>query len=149
MNAYGVNIFDEADGDHVVVFVTDNLKLQLFPSEDRLLYQNLVDETGLKTSCANCLKLIPVVNETAACATHGIGRTENHRIAELISYLKSFFNAVGNLTSGHLYTELVHGFLKLDTVFATLNGIHLYSDYLNTILVKDTFLIKFGAEVET
>ena len=35
MNAKGIDIFDEADSDHITFFITDNFKLKLLPSKDR------------------------------------------------------------------------------------------------------------------
>ena len=40
MHADGVDVFDKANGDFIVVGITDNFKLELFPAEDTfcLLY---------------------------------------------------------------------------------------------------------------
>ena len=42
MNTDGVDIFDEADGDHLIFAVADHLDFQLFPAENRLFNQTLV-----------------------------------------------------------------------------------------------------------
>ena len=41
MNAKGIDIFDEADSDHITFFITDNFKLKLLPSKDRFFNKNL------------------------------------------------------------------------------------------------------------
>ena len=55
MHAKRVNIFNEAYGNHVILCITDDFQLQLFPSKNGLFYQNLTHEARLQTSCADCL----------------------------------------------------------------------------------------------
>ena len=49
MNTQGINVFNKAYGDHIVVRITNHFKLQLFPAKDRLFNQNLAYKTGLQT----------------------------------------------------------------------------------------------------
>ena len=53
MNTQGINVFNKAYGDHIVVRITNHLKLQLFPAKNRLFNQNLSHKTGLQTSGAD------------------------------------------------------------------------------------------------
>ena len=41
VHAHGVDVLDEADGDHLVLGVADDLQLQLLPAQHRLLDQDL------------------------------------------------------------------------------------------------------------
>ena len=149
VNTHRVDVLDEANRDHVAFAVADNLKLQLLPAEDGLLNQHLAYEAGLKTSRANGAELFLVVHKTAAGAAHGVSRTENYRVAELVGNRKGLVNAVRNLASRHLDAELVHCILKLDSVLTALDGIHLHADNLHVVFVQNTCLVEFCAEVQS
>ena len=79
-----VDIFDKADSDHVVVCITDNFQLKLFPAENRFFYKNLSYKTCLKTSCTYCFQLFSVIHKAAACTTHCIGWTKNNRVSQFV-----------------------------------------------------------------
>ncbi len=51
MYAEGIDVFNEADGDHVVFTVSYNFQLQFFPAENGFFHENLTYHTGLKASC--------------------------------------------------------------------------------------------------
>ena len=55
MHAKRVNIFNEAYGNHVILCITDDFQLQLFPSENGLFDQNLSHKTRLQTAFADRL----------------------------------------------------------------------------------------------
>ena len=149
MNPQGINIFNKADRDHVVVSVPDHLKLQLFPAENGFLYQHLSYKAGLKPSGAYGFQLFPVINQSAPCAAHGVSGTENYRIAQLVRNGEGFFHGIGDLASGHFDSQSVHGILKLNPVFSAFNGVYLHADDLYVIFVQDSFLGQFGTEIQT
>ena len=43
MNTHGIDIFDEAYGDHLSGGISYNLELELFPADDRFLNKHLVN----------------------------------------------------------------------------------------------------------
>ena len=43
MHADGINVFDEADGNHLVLRVPNNLNFKFLPAKDRLFNKDLVD----------------------------------------------------------------------------------------------------------
>ena len=149
MHAHGVDVLDEADGNHVAGAVADNLQLQLFPSEDGLFYENLMHKACLKASCADGLQLILIINKAAAGTTHGIGGSQNDGISQLVGNGERFFHRVGNLAAGHFNTKLIHGLLELDAIFAAFDGVNLNTDYLDIVLVQHTGLIEFCAEIQS
>ena len=61
MHADGVDVFDKANGDFIVVGITDNFKLELFPAEDTFLDKNLTYKRCLQASFAYDLKLVYIV----------------------------------------------------------------------------------------
>ena len=136
MYAEGVDIFDEAYCYHVALAVTDNLKLKLFPAENRLFNKDLSYERSLKTSCADCLKLFCIIYKTAAGAAHCICRTQTNRIAKLVGNGKSFINRISDLAASHLNAKAVHSFLEFNAVFTALNSVNLNTDYFNIIFFQ-------------
>ena len=145
---HGINVFDEADGDHIVVRVTYHFKLQLFPAEDGFLYQNLSYQAGLKTSGADGFQFVHIVNQAAARAAHGIGGTKHHRISQTVRDGQSFFHAVGNLTPGHFDSQRVHRILEFDPVLAPFDGVHLNADNLHIVFIQHACLAQLRAEVQ-
>ena len=149
VDADGVDVLDEADGDHVVVLVADHLQLQLLPAEDGLLDEDLVDEGSLQAAGHDHFELFLVVDQSAAGAAHGVGGAEDHREAQLLGDGKAFLDAVGDFGAGHLDAQAVHGLLELNTVFAAFNGVDLDADDLDVVLVQDAFLVQLGGEVQS
>ena len=149
MHAEGIDILNKADGDHVVFTVPDNFQLQLFPAENGFFHKNLSHQACLEASCAYCFQLVHVVNESAACAAHGISGTEYYGIAKTIRNGQRLFHAVGNLAAGHFNAQLVHGFFEFDTVFAAFDGIHLDADNLNVIFFQNAGFVQLRAQVQS
>ena len=50
MHPKGINIFNKADGDDVVVRIPDHFQLQFLPSQDGFLHKNLSYQAGLQSS---------------------------------------------------------------------------------------------------
>ena len=61
MNADRVDILDEAYCDDVVLGISYDFELELFPAADGLFYEYLVDHGSCKASLDYCLKLVDVV----------------------------------------------------------------------------------------
>ena len=148
VHAHGVNIFDKADSDHIVVRIPDDLQFQLFPPQDRLLNKHLSYKAGLEPSCADGFQFFSVVDQSAACASHCVCRTENNRIAQLLCNIQRFFHTVGYLAPCHFNADGIHGLFKFDPVLASFNGVYLDSDHLNIVFVKYAFFRKFRAQVQ-
>ena len=145
MHAHGIDILYEADRDHVAFPVTYHLKLQLFPADDGLFHQDLSHQGSLQASGDDCPQLVLIINQTAAGAAHGISGAQNHGITQLLSYGQSVIHRISHLGAGHLNAERVHGILELDTVLASLYGIHLHSYDLYVIFIQNALFIEFGA----
>ena len=101
MYAHRIYVLDETYGDHLAFFITHYFQFQLFPAGYTLFYQHLSYRRCLQTTCADRLQLFFVIYQTAAGTTHGVCRTQYHRIAQLICDLQRFIHTVGNLTACH------------------------------------------------
>ena len=58
------------------------------------LRQDLMDKGCLKASGTDSFQLFTVVNQTAAGAAHGIGRTQHHRVNQPVCNGQCFFYAL-------------------------------------------------------
>ena len=128
VHAYRVDIFHITYGDTVALAVPHHLILDLFPSGDTPLYQHL-SHTGKPEAVLQDLhKLMPVVGDTAAASSQGIGRTQHHRIADLLGELHAVFHRLYYKRSCHRLSDLLHGGLELQTVLRLLDGLSRGSD---------------------
>ena len=147
MHAHGVDVFDEADRDHLVLRVANHFQLQLFPAADGFLYQNLAHHAGLQAAGADHLQLFGGLHKAAARTAHRIGGAQNNGITQFIRNFQCLFHRVGDLAAGHLDVQGIHGILKFYAVLTTLDGIYLDTDNLDVILIQHACLRKLRAEV--
>ena len=148
MDAHGIHVFDEADGDLVALLVPDHFELQLFPADDALLDEDLPDEAGGQTPGDDLAELFHVVDDAAAGAAHGVGRTQDHGISQFRGDLFRLFHGVAGLGFGHGDPQAVHGFLELDPVFAPLDAFEVHADDFHMVLVEDARVVERGGKVE-
>ena len=66
MHAHRVDVFDEADGDHLVLGIAHDFDFEFFPTEDGFFDEALVRHGEFKTVGANGAEFFHVVAETAA-----------------------------------------------------------------------------------
>ena len=149
MNAHGINVFNKADGNHVVFRIPDYLQLQFFPAQHRFLYQHLSYQAGLQTAGAYRFQLFFIVYQPAAGTAHGVGRTKHYRVAQTISNFQCFFHAVCHFAAGHFDAQLSHRVFKSDTVFTPFDGIYLHTDHFDIVFVQNTGFIQLCAQVQT
>ena len=140
MHAHRVNVFDEADGDHLVLGIAHDFNFQLFPTEDGFFDEALVRHGEFKTVTANGAEFFYVVAETAACTAHGVSRANHHRVADFGNDLFSFFHGVANAGARSIDAELLHGFLEDFTVFAAFDSVEVHTDDLHAVLVQHASL---------
>ena len=148
VDAHWVDIFNEANGDDVVFSIAHDFELELFPAGDAFFNEDLTNEAGLETAFADGFEFVDVVDNAAAGAAHGVGWTQHDRIAELVSDLHSFVDAVSDLAACHFDAELFHLVLEFDAVFAAFDGVNLDADDLDAIFFEHACFRKLGAEVE-
>ncbi len=137
MHAHGVDVLDEADRDHLVLRVADDLELELLPAENGLLDQDLADEAGGEAAGGDDPQLLDVVDQPAAGAAHRVGRADDDRVAEVGGDLLGLLDAVGGRAARHLDAEPVHRLLEGHPVLAALDGVGLDADDLDAVLLED------------
>ena len=82
MHAHGIHIFDEADGDHLVLGVAHDFQFQFFPAQHGFLDQDLADHAGGDAAAGDDAQFLDVIDQAAAGAAQGVGGPDDHRVAQ-------------------------------------------------------------------
>ena len=96
VDPHGVEVFDRADDDAVVVLIAHHFHLILFPADQRFINQQLVGRREIQAAGTNLFKLFAVIGDAAAGATHGERRTDDARIADVSRYRQRLFHRMGD-----------------------------------------------------
>ncbi len=123
MNPHGIKVFDRADDDAVVVFITHHFHLVLFPANQRLINQQLIGWRQIEAALANLFKLFAVVSDTATGAAHGKRRTNDARETDLLRYRQRFFHGVRDTGTCGIQADALHRHVEAATVFSFINRI--------------------------
>ena len=148
MHAHGVEVLNRADDDAVVVFITHNFHLVLFPPQQRLIDEQLVVIGKLKTTGTDFFELLLVVRHAAAGAAHGVGRANNGRETQFSLNLPGFIHGVGDFRFRALQANALHGLIEQITVFGHVNRIGVGTDHLDTELLQHAMLFKLEGAVQ-
>ncbi len=148
MHAHGVHVLDEADGDHLVLGVADDFQLQLLPAEHGFLDEDLADHAGGEAAAGDDAQFLDVVDEPAAGAAQGVGRADDHRVAEFGGDLLRLLDAEGRRALRHVDAQALHRFLEDDAVLALLDGVGLDADDAHAVFGQHAGLGELRGEVQ-
>ena len=123
MYTHRVEVFNRADNDAVVVFIAYNFHLVLFPTENRLLNQQLMRGRRIETAFANRQELVFIVGNAAARTAHGERRTNQRREADLFLRRQSFVHCVADKRFRARQADFFHRFFKAAAVFRLVNRV--------------------------
>ena len=70
MHTHGIEVFNRADDDAVVIFVSDNLHLVFLPTDQRLIDEQFTGWRELEAAKTDFLELIAVIGDAATRAAH-------------------------------------------------------------------------------
>ncbi len=148
VDPHGVHVFDEADGDHLVLGIADDFQLKLLPAQHRFLDQYLVDQAGGKPAVGDDSELFGVTDQAAAGAAHGVGGPDHHGVSQFGCHALGVLNAGDGLAGRHVDAEPVHGFLEGDAVLPALDGFHVDADHLDAVAVEHAGAVQLRGEVQ-
>ena len=137
VNAHRIKILDRADDHHVVGGVAHHLQLELLPTEQRLLDQDLVHRAGIEAAQADGAEFLGVVSDAAAAAAQGEGGANDAGVAaDLLAHNLSFLEGGGNTggTDGH--ADALHRLLEQVAVFGLFDRLQVGADQLNAVLLE-------------
>ena len=108
----GIEVLHAANRDHVSVFIAHALKLDLFPTGDALLDQNLVNRRHAKAVGRDLVQLLLCFRDAAAGTAERERRTHNDRIADLACERERRVKLGHYQRGDHWLTDLDHRVLK-------------------------------------
>ena len=91
VHAHGIEIFDRADDDDVVVEVAHHLEFELLPTEYGAFDQNFSDRTQIDAVRYDSLKFLGVVGDSSARPSQGKGRAHDDGIPQVLLFVPSLF----------------------------------------------------------
>ena len=148
MDAHGVDVLDETDGDDLIPGVAHDLELEFLPAGHRFLDQDLAHQAGRQPPAGHHAQVLDVIDEAPARSAQRVGGPDHHRIGELRRNPLGLLDAVSRSAAGHVDPQPVHRLLEGDAVFAALDGIHLHADHFDAVLVERPGARQFGAQIQ-
>ena len=148
VDAHGVEVFDGADDDAVVVAIPHHFHLVLFPADERLVDEQLLGRGEIQTALADLHELFGVVGDAAARATHGKGRTDDAGEADHLLHAPGLFHVVGDAGTGALETDAAHGLVKAGAILGLVDGVGGGADHLDTELLEHAMLLQRQGAVQ-
>ena len=123
MDAHGVKVFDRADDDTVVVFITHHFHLVLFPANQRFINQQFIGWGEIQPALANLFELFAVIGDTAAGAAHGKGGTDDAWEANVSGNRQRFFHSMRDTGTRGVEADFLHRHVETAAVFGFINRI--------------------------
>ncbi|MNU91376.1 hypothetical protein D3C71_812600 [compost metagenome] len=148
VDAHGVEVFDGADDDAVVVAIPHHFHLVLFPADQGLIDEQLLGRGEIQAALADLDELFGVVGDAATGATHGEGGTDDAGEADHLLHLPRLFHVVGDAGARALQANALHGDVEATTIFRLVDGIGGGTYHLHTELRQHAVLLQIQRAVE-
>ena len=142
MDTHGIEVFDRADDNTVVVLITHNLHLILFPSDQGFVDQQFTGGGEIEATGTNLFKLFLVISDTAPSTAHSKGGTDNAGEANFVENLVSIFHATGDTGSWAFEADVFHRLIELAAIFRLVDGLRVGTDHFNAVLGQHTVLFQ-------
>ena len=141
VHPHRIEVFDRADDHHVVGGVAHHLQLELLPTEQGLLDQDLADRTGVEAAQANRSELFRVVGNAAAAAAQGErGANDAGVTADLVADGFGLLQGRGDAGRANIHANAAHGLFEEVPVFRLLDRLEVGADQLNAVLLQGAVL---------
>ena len=139
MHAHGIEVFDGAHDDAIVVFVAHHLHLILFPAYQRLVDQQFIGGRQVQAAHTDFLKLFPVVGNTATRPAHGERGADDAGKTDLVQHLKRLLQAVGECRARCVQAYALHGLVEQLPVFGLVDSLLGSADHFHAVQIQNTF----------
>ena len=147
MNTDGIKILHAANGDAVVIAVTDDLELDFLPSGNAALDEYLPNHRVVKPLDDRRNELFLILGNTTACAAHCIRRAYDDRISDGVCKFDSRMNILDNRALGNRFAEFLHCFLEPLAILRLLNCLQRGAEQFHAMLCENALLGKLHGEV--
>ena len=148
VHTHRVEIFDRADDDNVVLKITHDLQFELLPSDNRLLDENCMNRTQIKTALEDAFKFFAIEGNTTAGPAQSERGTDNGGKANILYNPHCFADISHHAASGSREPDIRHGLFEKQPVFGHFHGFGFRPDHLDVVLIEDSSLGKFDCNIE-
>ena len=148
VDADGIDVFDEAHGNHRSRRVADDFDFELFPAENGFLDEALMRHRSLQPARDDRFEFVQIVDEPAAGAAHRVSGAHDQRKPEPLGNLHRFVDGVGDVAARHVDADFRHRFLEDEAVFAALDRVEIHADDPDAVFFQNAFLVQLDGEVQ-
>ncbi len=148
VDAHRIEVLDGAHDDERVGRVAHDLELELLPSENRLLDEDLVHGREREPAPDDGVEVILVEGDTAARAAERERRADDDRIAERHRDGACLVEGSGDPRAQNFDADLLHGLLEEEAVLAEPDGADGSPERLDVVLREDAGLVEGHRKVE-
>src|ERR1700678_2443135 len=149
MHADRVDVFHVANGDAVAGVVAQHFVLDFFPTEQRRLEQDLMDETRRQAGIENFTQLLLVVGDATAGTAKRVRRTDHQRVTDALGEGDAGLNLGDDFAFGDRLADFDHLLLETFAVFGQLDRFYRRPQRFDPILFQDTGFVEFDREIQT
>ena len=146
VDAQGVEVLHRGDGEAAVVAVADAFELNLLPSLQTLLDEDLRGE-GEGALCQLAESLL-VGADARAQAAQGVGRADHDGEADLAGSLQGVVHRLNGMADGGLQRDLVQLADEEVAVLSVHDGLHARAQHAHAILLQRAVLPQLRAAVQ-
>ena len=136
MNAHGIEVFDAADDDHVVVTVAHDLHFHFFPAENALFEHDFGSRTRGQAAPGDFEEVVIVVGHAAARSAQGEGRAHDERQWQFFCEAAHIVHAAGYAALGNFEADVFHGRAEMLTAFRFFNDFGVGADEFHAVLFQ-------------
>ena len=122
MDTHGVDILHVAYHDTGIIGITHHLVLELFPAQNALLDEYLVDTAAFQAQFSDRDEFFLCPGNSTASPAQGIGRPDDKGQAQFIDHCNCILNGVHGLAAGYRLTDTLHGLFEQVPVLGILYG---------------------------
>ena len=148
VHAAGVEVFDGADHDGVVVRVAHHLHLIFLPAEDRLLDEHFADRREIKASLHLLVELLAIERDSGTRAAEREAGADHGGQADLGEHLSRLWQTLHDPTAAGLEADLPHRLLEDLAVLTAADRIAPGTDHLDAMFCEHAVAFQLQSEIE-
>ena len=148
MNSHRVEVLNRTDDHNVVIEVTHDLHLVLFPTNNRLFDQDFGGWRLVKTTANEQVEFIAVVSDRRTASAHREARTDQAGKTDFFHNLAGVGHSLNRFAVADVQAARVHGLLESIAVFRFVDRISVGSDHLDAMFFQNSFGGEVHGQVE-
>ena len=143
-----IEVLHVADRDAVIIAITHDLILDLFPAGHTALDEHLANHGVVEALDDDIDEFFLIIRDTAARSAHRVGRAHDDRIADGVGKLDSSRDILNNRAFRNRLTEFLHGFLEQLAVLRFLDSGERSAQQFYLMLFQDAALGELYSQIQ-